>query len=104
MRRRRGGKWRRGGGRRRWRRGGGEGPLTHEKVGHLQLLLICCQTPSDLRVSLLAAEKDHIKKENVPATHQPLKPNIWLYRGPVWFQRLCNAHLSHSLSLMATPP
>ena len=55
-------------------------PVTHEKVGNLQLL-ICCQTPIDLRVSLSAAEKDHIKQENVPATHQPLKPIIWLYKG-----------------------
>ena len=57
--------------------------LTHEKVGHLQLLLIFCQTPSDLRVSLSAAEKDHIGKENVPATYQPIKPIIWSYRETV---------------------
>ena len=57
--------------------------VTHEKVGHLQLLLISCQTPSDLTVSLSAAEKDHIGKENVPATYKPIKPIIWLYRGTV---------------------
>ena len=58
-------------------------PLTHEKVGHLQLLLISCQTPSDLRVSLSVAEKDHIREENMPATHQSLKTIILLYRGTV---------------------
>ena len=76
--------------------------VTHEEV--FQLLLICWQTPSYLRVSLSAAEKDHIREENVPATHQPLKPIIWLYRGTVWFHHLYNAHLSHSQSFTATPP
>jgi len=57
--------------------------VTHEEVVHLQLLLICWQTPSDLRVSLSAAEKDHIREENMPATYQSLKPIIWLYRGTV---------------------
>ena len=48
--------------------------VTREEV--VQFLLICWQTPSDLRVSLSAAEKDHIREENMPATHQPLKPII----------------------------
>ena len=78
--------------------------VTHEEVVHLQLMLICWQTQSDIRVSLSAAEKDHIGKEKVPATHQPLKPIIWLYRGTVLFLHLYNAHFSQSLSLAAKPP